>query len=250
MVEWKKDGTVAIMIMNNGENRQNPDWSNKMLSVYSDILADKEIKAIVLTSSDPKNFSLGVDTDWLMKLHGADNFEAISRWLFRNGEVFKSMLIGPVPTIAAITGHAFGNGAILASACDFRFMRGDKGFFCLPEMDLGIQPAPSMLEWLKKSIPYPLLLKMMLTGTRIGAAELEKNNVILKACADGEETLKDAVAFAKTFNKSRTTMEEMKKRIYKHIIDKIEFEDPVYFACKDENKKIGMPPVFMTTPLT
>ena len=38
MVEWQKDGTVAIMIMNNGENRQDPDWTEAMLTVFSEII--------------------------------------------------------------------------------------------------------------------------------------------------------------------------------------------------------------------
>ena len=60
IVEWQKDGTVALMIMNNAENRQNLEWAEAMMSTYDEIMADNEIKALVLTSSDPKNFSLGL----------------------------------------------------------------------------------------------------------------------------------------------------------------------------------------------
>ena len=63
IVEWKKDETVAILTMNNGENRHNPEWAETMLSTYNEILEDAEIKAIVLTSSDPKNFSRGSGPD-------------------------------------------------------------------------------------------------------------------------------------------------------------------------------------------
>ena len=31
IVEWQKDGTVALMIMNNGENRQNLEWAEAMI---------------------------------------------------------------------------------------------------------------------------------------------------------------------------------------------------------------------------
>lgn len=250
MVEWKKDGTVALMIMNNGENRQNLEWTEKMLATYDEIMADKEIKALVLTSNDPKNFSLGVDLDWLMKVTGKNDFTTMSRWLYRNGELFRAMLMSPVPTIAAITGHAFGNGAMLAGACDFRFMRRDKGYFCFPEVDLGIQFAPSQIEWIKRIMPYQLFIRMKFTGEKVGAEELFQNNVILKACENAEKTIEDAVAFAKTFNKSRTTLAEMKRRTYKHILDKMEYEDPEYFDVKPERIKEGKSPVFMTTPLT
>jgi len=250
IVEWKKDGTVAILTLNNGENRHNPEFAEVFLSTYEEILADAEIKAIVLTSSDPKNFCLGVDIGWMMKAQAEKDFPGISKWLYRMGDVFSAMLMSPVPTIAAITGHAFGNGAMLAGSCDFRFMRADRGFFCFPEIDLGIQFAPSMIEWMKRIMPYHLFTRMKWTGTKIGAVELEKYNVILKACADSDETLKEAIAFAKTFNKSRTTLAEMKRRTYKHIMDKMKNEDPEYFDYKPEAVKEGKSPIFMFTPLT
>ncbi|NLF45198.1 MAG: enoyl-CoA hydratase/isomerase family protein [Syntrophomonadaceae bacterium] len=249
IVEWKKDETVAILIMNDGENRHNPTWAEAMLAIYDEILADEEIKAIVLTSSDPKAFCLGVDVDWMGKTMQEGDWDTLSKWVYRNGEVFTAMMMAPVPTIAAITGHAFGNGAMLAGACDFRFMRADRGYFCLPEINLGIQLSPSMLEWMGRIMPYHLWQRMLLTGDRLGAEELEKYHVV-KACENAEKTLEEAVAYAKTFNKSRTTMAEMKRRMYKHVLDKIANEDPIYFDNKPEQEKEGKPPVFMFTALT
>ena len=42
----------------------------------------------------------------------------------------------PFPTIAAIGGHAFAGGALLAMACDWRVMGKSKGFICFNEVDL------------------------------------------------------------------------------------------------------------------
>lgn len=229
-VEWKKDGTVAIMIMNNGENRQNLEWAEAMMSTYEEIIADQEIKALVLTSNDPKNFSQGVDVEWMTKKLSKQDFTSVNKWLQKNHEVFKAMMLAPVPTIAAVTGHAFGNGAMLAGACDFRFMRADRGYFCLPEIDLGIQFIPSMLEWMKRIMPYHFFIRLLLSGERVTAAELEKHNVIIKACQTAEETIAEAVAYAKTFNKSRVNMVEMKRRNSKHILDIMANEDPPHMT--------------------
>ena len=54
------------------------------------------------------------------------------------------MLIFPVPTIAALNGHAFAAGMMLALAHDYRVMRDDRGFLCLPEVDLHMPFAPGM----------------------------------------------------------------------------------------------------------
>ena len=90
-------------------------------------------------------------------------------------DVFRFAVMCPFPSIAAITGHAFGNGALLSLACDYRFMRSDRGYLCLPEIDLNIQFTPSMLQWVKKSIPYHLVSDMLLTGRKLAAGELEEN---------------------------------------------------------------------------
>ncbi len=250
IVEWQKDGTVAIMIMNNGENLHNPTWAQTMLDTYEEILADQEIKALVLTSSDPKNFSLGVDLGWVIAQQQNDDFPAMSDWLHLNSKVFKAMLMAPIPTIAAVNGHAFGNGAMLAGACDFRFMRSDRGYFSLPEVNLGIQLAPSMVEWMRRIMPYHLFTRMLLTGDKIAADELEKHGVIIKACESAEKTLEEAVAYARTFQKSRTTVLEMKTRVYKHVLDRMDTEDNLYYDYRPELKEEGKMPVFMMTPLT
>ena len=132
--------------------------------------------------------------------------------------IFKKLLLYPLPVIAAINGHAFGNGSILSCACDFRFMRSDKGFFCFPEVNISIPFRWGMNAFVKKAIPIHLLSQMQLTGNRFTAPELEKHNIIVKACADQEELMSSAIAFAKTFQKKRLIFGELKRRLYADII--------------------------------
>ncbi|MCX5821395.1 MAG: enoyl-CoA hydratase/isomerase family protein, partial [Deltaproteobacteria bacterium] len=130
--------------------------------------------------------------------------------------------------IAAINGHAFGDGTIMACACDFRFMKADRGFFCFPEIDINIPFLPGMLAIVRKAIPYYKLEELAFSGKRTGAAELEAHHVIIKACDNEEVLMREALAFAKTFNKKRPIFGEMKKRMHGSIIEIMEKEDPVY----------------------
>ena len=149
-------------------------------------------------------------------------------FMYAMNDVFKKCLLAPVPVIAAINGHAFGNGAILSCACDFRFMKSDRGFFCFPEVDVSIPFLPGMIAFVKKAIPYYKFNEMKLTGKRVAAPELAEHHIIEKACADREALMVDALAFAATFNKKRSIFGEHKRRLHGHIIEIIDKEDPVY----------------------
>ena len=70
----------------------------------------------------------------------------------------------PVATVAAMNGHAFAAGAMLALAHDYRVMRGDRGFFCLPEVDIKIPLAPGMNSLIKCRMSPMVFRDTVLTG--------------------------------------------------------------------------------------
>ena len=228
LVRWEKDETVAVVYMDNGANRQNIDYANAMIAVLDEVLEDESIKALVLTSADEKNWSQGVDLEWLGERLNEGDEESMRAFLYGMNDVYRKILLYPMPVIAAITGHAFAGGAILSCACDFRFMRSDRGYFCFPEVDLSIPFLPGMNAWVRKAIPEYKFQEMKYTGKRYTASELEEHHIIVKACENPDETLNESIAFAKTFNKKRGIFGEMKKRMHKTIIDIMQNEDKEY----------------------
>ena len=228
LVKWEKVEGIAVLSMTNGENRHNLQFAEEMLQALSDIQKDESVHALILTSSDAKNFSQGVDLQWLIQRKAENDLASMRKFLYRMNDLFKALLLYPVPVIAAINGHAYANGAILSCACDFRFMRSDRGFFCFPEVDIGIPFLPGMIAWVKKAMPYYKFLELKLSGRRATAQELEEHRVIVKACADLDDLMKQSLEFAKSFHKKRGIFGEMKKRMHKEIIDIIENEDPKY----------------------
>ncbi len=231
LAKWTRDESLAVLTMTNGENRHNLLFAQAMQQTINEILQDPAVESILLTSDDPKSFSQGVDIDWLAGRMQAGDTQAIKDFMYGMNAVFKALLLCPVPVIAAINGHAFGNGAILACACDFRFMRADRGYFCFPEVDLGIPFLPGMIAWVKKAIPYYKFQELKFSGRRVGAAELEIHHVVEKACPDQESLLREAGAFAKSFHKKRGIFGEMKKRMHHEIIQIMETEDPKYIEA-------------------
>jgi len=228
VVEWKKDATVAILIMNTAENRHNPTFTAGMLNALDEIEADQEVKSIVLASSDKKNWSLGIDLEWMMGRVSKNETQAIKDFMYGLNNLFKRILTISMPVVAAINGHAFGDGAILVCTCDFRFMRSDRGFFCFPEVDINIPFLPGMLAQMKKAMPYYKLEELVYSVKRAGGKELAECHMVIKACEGEEELMKEAVVFARTFTKGRTIFKEHKWRLHKHIVEIMDREDPAY----------------------
>jgi enoyl-CoA hydratase/carnithine racemase len=226
IMKWEKDESVAILTMTNGPNKMDLEFAQTMLATLDQIEADESIKALVITANDEKNWSQGINLDWLLGKMGEGDKESVKAFLYGINDVFKRLLLYPLPVIAAINGHAFGDGTMMACACDFRFMRSDKGFFCFPEVDLGIPFLPGMNAFLKKAIPYYKLQEMQLNGKRCTASEMEEHKVLVKACADLEDLMASSVAFAKTFDKKRKIFGELKQGLYKDIIDIMDTQDP------------------------
>lgn len=224
IMTWTKDETIAIITLSNGENRQNLEFAQTLKAMLDEIIADKSVTALIITSSDEKNFSQGVDVNWIMEKMQKNEHQPVRDFINGMDDVFKTLLLYPVPVIAAINGHAFGNGSILSCACDFRFMRSDRGFFCFPEVNIGIPFRFGMNAFMKKAIPLHMLSQMEFTGNRYTAPELERLNIIVKACNNQEDLMASAIAYAKTFQKKRGIFGKIKERLYNDIIKVIESE--------------------------
>jgi enoyl-CoA hydratase/carnithine racemase len=228
-IEYRLDERVAVVTMNSGENRFNAEFLEAFEGLLDEIEYRTDATALLVGSAHEKIWSNGLDLEWL-KSELARNPEAASSISDRLMRFLRRLLTYPLTTIAAINGHAFAGGAIMACAFDFRFMRTERGYFCFPGVDLGITILPGMDAILKKALPTPLVLEAQLTGKRYTAAELEALRVVLKSCPVGD-LLNEALAFAKNMNKGREILKTMKEVTFKNILRVMETEDPAYLEA-------------------
>lgn len=232
IIEMAMEGTVAVIKMNNGENRHHLEFARALNEMLIKVIEDESVTAMVMTSTDEKNWSQGIDLEWMMKQLTENNQDAVIEFLLTMDKVFRQLLTYPVPAIGAINGHCFANAAILAAALDFRFMRTDRGFYCLPEVDIDIQFAPAMKTMLLHKYSNPTAYELMMTGRRLTAPEAEKAGVVQKACGNADETYAEAMAFAQTMHKKRGTYGPMKEQVNKPVIDEIDNVNPGYFKSR------------------
>jgi enoyl-CoA hydratase/carnithine racemase len=164
---------------------------------------------------------------------GKNDLGAMRDFLYGIDGVFVRLLRFPMPVIAAINGHAAANGANLACSCDFRFMRGDRGYFFYPEVDIDIPLFPGLMAICKKAIPLYKLEEMFLSGKRYSARELEAHHIFVKVTENEETLINEAVAYAKSFQKKRPIFAEMKRRMNREVVEIIETQNKPYIEKLD-----------------
>lgn len=101
----------------------------------------------------------------------------------------------PMPTIAAVTGHASAAGCILALSHEYVLMRKDRGFLYMSELDIGLPVIPDwFLEVIKSKIGSPAARRdVLLRAKKVTAGEAAEMGAVEAVDGGAEETVRAAV---------------------------------------------------------
>jgi len=128
---------IAIVDMDHGKNPLGPEMVAELSMTVSDLATDGDVRGLVLTSTHERFFSIGLDIPNLIDM----SMEEFAGFL----ETYNSMCLDlytlPLPTIAAVNGHATAGGCILALCCDQRYMVEGRSIMGVNEVKLGV-PVP------------------------------------------------------------------------------------------------------------
>ena len=144
MINLDKKGDIFVLTMDDGENRWNTTFARAFGDVLDEVESSKGAAALVTTASSSKFFSNGLDLEWRMsdcEHPGGDRDVFGAEFMTLMGRIITL----PIPTIAAMNGHAFGAGFMCALCHDIRFIREDRGFACANEVEIGmVIPIPEL----------------------------------------------------------------------------------------------------------
>jgi Delta3-Delta2-enoyl-CoA isomerase len=212
-VEIEMDGGVAVVRLGDGPNAFDGEFLAALEAALDDVEADPDARAVV-TIGGGKHYSNGYDLGYLGGLAGDD----LGAFLNRSRGVLARVLTFPLPTAAALNGHAFGIGAMLALAHDQRVARRDRGWFCLPEIDLGMRLSPFMLALITARLGERGAHQAILTGRRYDAAGARVVG-IAHAEVDEAELLTTAAALLEPFiGKDRSMAAQLKRDLYASVL--------------------------------
>ena len=138
----ERTGHVALVRMTSSPvNKQNPGFFRDLQETFDRLDRDLPGHPVVLTGTG-SIFSVGLDFDYTFDLFQRQDPEATWEWFQEFRDALLRVFFAPRPTVAAINGHAFAGGLLLALACDVRVAQSGPYRCGLNEVPVGI-PMPS-----------------------------------------------------------------------------------------------------------
>jgi enoyl-CoA hydratase/carnithine racemase len=204
----ERQGAVFVLNLGATENRFNFESLDRLVALLDEVDAAPGDKALV-TVGTGKFWSNGLDLDWM--LANDINLEDL---VARVQHVFARVLEAAYPTVAAIQGHCYAAGGMLALAHDVRFMREDRGFLCFPEVDIRMQFTAGMMSLLSAKLSPQAAHQSMVLGRRFTAPEAAGLGMIDGAFPE-TELLERSLAYANALvGKDPATIAGIKRALY------------------------------------
>ena len=179
-ISLRREGPVAILTWNDGENRLNEDSLERLNAILDELEATSEPLAIVLTGVG-KFFSNGLD----LARFGANPAE-FSATLEELERTIARLFLFPAYTVAALNGHTFAGGALLSCAFDYRVMREDRGYWCKNEAEIGLALDDKLWSILEHRLPRATAIVAATTAKRFSGPDALAAGVIEAAATEGE----------------------------------------------------------------
>jgi enoyl-CoA hydratase/carnithine racemase len=207
--------SVFVLDLGPNENSLHPDWVTEVEGHLDKVEAGEGPVALVTTGRG-RHYSNGLDLGWLTEhLDEADDYVA------RCQRLIARVLVLPMTTVAALPGHAFAVGAMLSLAHDYRVMRADRGYWSLPEADLGLPFTPGMNAIVAGVLPASTTREAMTTARRYGGVDALSEGIVHAAVPESD-VMATALEYA-TRNAARAgaNLGRIKERLYADVADRL-----------------------------
>ncbi|MDI6103374.1 enoyl-CoA hydratase-related protein [Actinoplanes sp. NEAU-A12] len=207
-----RQNDVFILDLGDGENRFHPDWIASVHTALDEVEKASEARALV-TAATGKFFSNGLDLDWL----GAHS-DQYDSYVNSVHDLFARVLALPLVTVAALQGHTFAAGAMLSLAHDFRVMRADRGYWCLPEADLGIPFTRGMSALIQARLTPQAAHQAMISARRYSGVDAAAAAIVDHAVAEDAVRSTAVELAASQTGKAGPALGTIKARMYASVL--------------------------------
>lgn len=174
---FEAETPVATILFNRPKalNALNNALFDELDLALDQVMANQDIKVLILTGNSDKSFVAGADISELVKMNPLQG-----KYFSRKGQkVFSKIEVLPIPAIAAVNGFALGGGLEAAMGCDFIYAS-ERALFGLPEINLGLIPGFGGTQRLARLIGPNKAKELVFTGKNISAKEAFELGIVNK----------------------------------------------------------------------
>ncbi len=219
MAKLQRTGDVFVLELGDDGNRFTLERVAELISLVEEVAAAPGPRALV-TAASGKAWALGLDVAWI-----AAHRDRTAELVQSMHRLDAALLEAPFASVAAIQGHAFAGGALLALAHDERVMRADRGFFCLPEIDGRIAFTPGLTSLVRARVAPQIAHRLLVTGEPL-TPEVAAAAGIVDELAPASEVLERAIVRAERLaGKDAATLGTIKRTLYGETLAALRDED-------------------------
>lgn len=206
MCTIEKRGDIFYLTLTGAdEHRLNPALISAVTAYLAEIKSKADKGSVLITKAEGNFFSNGFDLKYAQA--GGSPKAAMDR-LRHMVDMFKpvaaELISFPMPTIAAVTGHAAAAGLMLAICHDYVMMRSDRGVMYMSELDLGLPLPEYFTEVIRSKVgSVAARRELVLKASKLRAGEALGLGLIDSAHGSAEETVDAAEHLAGSLSKRR-----------------------------------------------
>ncbi|MFJ6083936.1 enoyl-CoA hydratase/isomerase family protein [Streptomyces sp. NPDC092369] len=175
LVRRHEDGHVAELVLDRPKamNAVSIEMARSIAAGCAALGADKDVRAVVVTSTHERAFCVGAD------LKERNSFSDADMLRQRPGSraAYTGVLELPVPAVAAVHGFALGGGFELALSCDL-IVADRTAVVGLPEVSVGVIPGGGGTQLLPRRVGAARAAELIFTARRLEAAEARELGLV------------------------------------------------------------------------
>ncbi|KAF9617366.1 hypothetical protein IFM89_036287 [Coptis chinensis] len=230
-LEETRGNIFLLTLTGETEHRLNPTFITQIRTLLTQIRSEAKPGSVLITTAQGKFFSNGLDLASVQS-----NVDRLNEMVFEFRSLLADLISLPLPTIAAVTGHAAAAGFVLAIAHDYVLMRKDRGVLYMSEVDIGLTFADYFTAMLRAKIGSPRNLRdMVLQGVKIRGEEGVKMGIIDSAHDNAEKTVEAALSLGEKLGVRKWNGEvyrEIRKSVFKEVLPVLGLVEKVVVAAR------------------
>jgi enoyl-CoA hydratase len=238
MIQTRRDGDVVVLTFDRPDqlNAMSQPMGEAFADCIADLARDETARAVVLTGAG-RAFSAGGDMDMIQDraLEGRAAPGLARRPIRDTMRAFYKLFLSvrdlPMPTVAAINGHAIGAGFCVALACDMRIVA-DRAKVGLNFTKLGLHPGMAA-TWTVPRLVGPALAAELLYSSRLLGGEEAARVGLANRCLPTDEVVPAAIELCRQISACAPLAVRAVKRALERT-DHASLEDQLSFEASEQ----------------